>query len=282
MNKNNSEDNAVRVSEVNTMTLDEQKKVMLDILAFIDGVCRKNDIKYSVFGGTLIGAIRHKGFIPWDDDIDIILTKKNYDKLKRILDKERGRYKTLKYGDGGERFPFMKVIDTHTCLVEHRQDKFYPNYGVYVDIFCYYPAHDDVRERKKQYQKLKILVSLISRRKLDFKNESLKRNVLCAGKNLISKLLGYKRINELFDKTLNEYNGSKYVIHNWPAYGFGKEFQLSENINEYTDTEFENLTVMIFKNYDAILQTTFGDYMKLPPKSERVSRHNAKAWWREK
>ena len=109
------------------ITSKEQKQLQVLMLEFVDKICRKNNIKYSAIGGTLIGAIRHKGFIPWDDDIDIILTKNNYDKLKRILDKETGRYRTLKYGQGGECFSFTKLIDTNTHLMEKRQLNYNPN-----------------------------------------------------------------------------------------------------------------------------------------------------------
>ena len=63
------------------ITIDEQKKILIKILAYVDNICRKNNIKYSLIGGSLIGAIRHNGFIPWDDDIDIILMPKEYKKL---------------------------------------------------------------------------------------------------------------------------------------------------------------------------------------------------------
>ena len=79
------------------MTEKECKKVMLDILDYIDKICRKNNIKYSLFCGSLIGAIRHKGIIPWDDDIDIILLKEEYDKLVKILEKENAYYKIISY-----------------------------------------------------------------------------------------------------------------------------------------------------------------------------------------
>lgn len=263
------------------ITQQEQKTIMLNILGHIDRICRDNSIKYSLIGGSLIGVVRHKGYIPWDDDIDIVLTKENYGKLKKILDQETGRYQTLKYGHGGERYIFTKFVDTYTCLIENRQKKYDPNYGIYIDIFCYYPTSDNVKKRKSQYRKIALLESLIARRKLDFKNESIKQNILCAGKNIVSRIIGYKRIRKCFMKVLNRYNDRKYLVSNWPAYGFEKEIQLTKNTEEYIDAEFEGLKVMIFKNYDDILRTTFGDYMKLPPESERTPKHNMKAWWRE-
>ena len=266
------------------ITIEEQKQIMLEMLKFIDEVCRKNGIEYSPIGGTLIGAIRHHGYIPWDDDIDIILTRDNYEKLKRILDKETGRYQTLKRGKGGERFNFLKLIDTWTEAREGAQvgDNLY--YGIYIDIFCYYSTAQNFKERQRHFKKIDLMVKLNARLKLDFKNKTLRQNVRQLVKNTASRLVGYKWINKRFDRVMNMYSDvmSDYVVSNWPIYGFEKEIQLRKNTEEYVDVKFENLTVRMFKNYDEILKTTFGDYMQLPPESERISKHNMAMWWREK
>ena len=263
------------------ITPEEQKQIMLDMLEFIDKTCRQNGIKYSLFAGSLIGAIRHQGYIPWDDDIDIVLTKENYTKLKTILDKGTGRYQTLKFGRGGEQFSFLKLVDTHTGLKEPSQAKPIPDYGIFIDIFCYYPAPNDAKLRKKHFKRVQLLVSLIARRKLSL-NASPKQNFLRLGKNTLSKILGYKHINKMFAKTMNRYKNTDYVMTSWPAYAYEKEIQLAKNTEDYIDAKFENLTVMIFKNYDAILSTTFGDYMQLPPPEARKPRHTLEMWWREK
>lgn len=264
------------------ISLPEQQKILLEMLRFLDRICRKNKIKYSLINASLIGAIRHQGFVPWDDDIDVVLTKENYDKLKKILDKETGRYQTLKQGKGGERYGFLKLIDTHTQALEKNRPKFNPNYGIYIDITCYYPTSDGKKEQSKQFRKLKLLFSLYLRRKIFFKEEPLSKIILCLGKNACSKILGYNRINRRYNKLLNKYSdGKKYVISNWPVYGFENEIQLAKNTEEYIDVKFEGVTVMVFKEYDEILKTIYGDYMKMPPKNKRVPKHNITAWWRE-
>lgn len=269
------------MAEKKMISLVEQQKILLEILRFLDKTCRKNKIKYSLVAASLIGAVRHQGFVPWDDDVDVVLTKENYEKLKKVLDKETGRYQALKPGKGGEKYGFMKLIDTQTHAYEKNRPKFDPNYGVYIDIFCYYPTSDDKKEQLKQFKKLKLMVSLYLRRKIFFKKEPLSKIIMCLGKNACSKILGYSRINHIYDKLLNQYSGTKHVIINWPVYGFENEIQLAKNTEEYIDAKFEDLTVMIFRDYDEILRTTYGDYMKLPPKSKRVPKHNVMAWWRE-
>ena len=260
---------------------DEQKQIMLKMLKFIDEKCRQNGISYSLIGGSLIGAIRHRGYIPWDDDIDIILDRENYAKLKNILDEETGRYQTLKANNKKRRFSFVKLIDTYTCLEEKTQQKYDPNYGIFIDIFCYIPTSDDAKERSAHFKRIRRLMNLCQRRKINFA-DPFYRNMLRFGKTTISKIIGRKRLNRMLDLELNRYTSdTKYVFGNWPVYSYEKEIQLKKNTEDYIDAKFEGLTVMIFKNYDAILRTTFGDYMKLPPKSERVPHHTAKMWWKE-
>lgn len=258
----------------------EQRQLMLDMLKYIDKICRDNKIRYSLIGGSLIGAIRHHGYIPWDDDIDIGLMRDDYYKLKRILDGETGIYQTLKFGSGGERFPFLKFVDTRTIAREPFQS--FSNYGVFVDIFCYYPVADNPKIRLKNFKKIDFLRHLFSRKKLDFGKRSFKSNVVQLYRNTISRLIGYKRLHKIYNGILDDskWIGSDYIVVDWPIAGYAKEIQLKKNTEEYIDTRFENLTVMIFKNYDEILRTTFDDYMQLPPKSKRTPKHNLEMWWK--
>lgn len=263
-----------------SITIEEQKRLMLDMLKYIDEICRKNNIKYSLIGGSLIGAIRHHGYIPWDDDIDIILTRSNYEKLKKILDKETGRYQTLKYGQGGKCFTFMKLIDTKTGVKECVQKEFNPNYGVFVDIFCFYYFANNERERKEQFKKAEFYRRMIARNKLNLRIRNPKRILSQLKRNIISKFYNQDRAQKNYAKIVNKYLNSNYVVNNWPIYGYEKEIILKKDTEDYIDVVFEDLRVMIFKNYDNILRVTYGDYMKLPPKSNRLPKHNIIAWWR--
>lgn len=269
--------------ECSEISSQEQKKLMLDMLKFVDGICRKNNIKYSLIGGSLIGAVRHHGFIPWDDDMDVILTKENYEKLKKILDKEKGRYQTLKNGEGGEYYTFTKLIDKKTQMREGRQRKFLPEYGVFLDLFCYCSTASDAEERKKHCKKIHILAWLMMcGGKSEFHLKTLPRDLVYFCKNmLLTNKVIYGLLQKIFYKTINQYHDSDYVISIFPAYGPQREIQLKKDTDEYIDVKFEDAKVMIFKNYDNILRTTYGDYMKLPPESERTPTHDVKAWWRD-
>jgi len=259
--------------------LNDQKRIMTDILKYFDSICRKNNIKYSLIGGSMIGAIRHKGIIPWDDDIDVILDKENYQKIINILSKDNNeKYKLLKYGTTKDYyFPYPKLVATDTYLIEDLCFKNCKEYGLFIDIFCY----NDMKKDKKIFKRIQLLNSLLSRKKLNFKKESLKQNFLRLNKNIISFLIGYKRLLKMKTKIEENNPDNKYVLSTWPVYAYEKEYQLQEDIKEYIDVAFETVNAMVFKNYDSILKTTFGNYMELPPEGERKV-HSLNAYWRDK
>ena len=264
--------------------LKEKKKIMIELLEYFDKVCRENDIKYSLIGGSLIGAIRHKGIIPWDDDIDVILSKSEYLKLIQILENMNdSRYKLLTINNcRGYNFPFPKLVDKRTFVVEPMLLNQIKEYGIFIDIFSYSNTSNSEKIRIKDFKKIKLLNSMMSRTKLYFKNDGFKQNFLRLNKNILSKIIGYRNIIKFLNNIYNKYNNvdTDYVVSNWPVYNINKEVQKSKNIIEYTDVEFENMKIMIFKNYDEILRTTFGDYMQLPPENQRKA-HGLIAYWRD-
>lgn len=263
----------------------KQKELLLDMLKYIDGICRKHNIKYSLIGGSLIGAVRHHGFIPWDDDVDIILTQENYQKLKDILDAETGIYQTPRNEKKNNGLGYFKLIDTRTQISEGKS-KFDPDYGIFIDISRYCQTSNNEKKRTKHFKQLKLLLKLatISKFKTSLHNKSFVKYIRqLAGKGFVS-IIGHKGMSRMYRRVSNKYYGnsdSKYVINCWPVYDIDKEIQLKKNTEEYIDVKFEDLTVMIFKNYDELLRTTFGDYMKLPPKPERKPKHELKAWWKD-
>lgn len=260
----------------------QQKELLLEMLKYLDKICRDNNINYSLIGGSLIGAVRHGGFIPWDDDIDIIMTKPNYEKFKTIAEKKTGRYRILKYQQGGKKFSFIKLIDTKTHLVEKGYD-YMKDYGIFVDIFCYFPTSNDKNEQLNHCRDIKKLRSTIICGKFNFSGKSFKDN----GKIILKKLFfmfgGYKILHKRFNKTCNRFANKEtgFVVSNWPTYAPEKEIQLAKNVEEYVNIRFEDMNAMAFKGYDNILRNTFGDYMKEPPKSQQEPRHDTIAWWRD-
>lgn len=265
------------------MTQKECKKTMLEILAYIDKICRDNNIKYSLFCGSLIGAIRHKGIIPWDDDIDIILVKEEYDKLIQILEKENSHYKLLTHDNNKSYYaPFTKLIDTRTII---KQDNMYDidNYGIFVDIFCYNNFPD--KGGKLTYKKIVFYKNLIGG--LMINDENIKDKLYVVRKLrkfVVKKILGSEFIIKRYNKLCNKYNHKKYnkLLSNWPeCYNpLKKEIAYKDEYIEYIDLEFDGIKAMATKEYDKVLKRYFGDYMTPPPKEKQIN-HGINAYWRD-
>ena len=121
--------------EIKYLSMDEIKSVELEILKYVHEFCEKNDIKYFINYGTLIGAVRHKGFIPWDDDIDICMFRKDYEKFIELFSKDEGKYKILSLESSDKYYNnFIKVIDSKTKIEDERNYKTYDS-GIFIDIF---------------------------------------------------------------------------------------------------------------------------------------------------
>ena len=267
------------------ITSEKQKELLTQMMKYIDKICRNNNIKYSLIGGTLIGAIRHHGFIPWDDDIDIILDCENYKRLVMALKEDNNKEYELFIPLEKKDYPFQfaKLINTKTVTKEEGMINDIPGYGLFVDIFCYVNVPNDLKERKAFYKQLKFLNNSLVRVPLSFKKPPLKKKVIRFCKNAINCIIGYKMFLKIDLKHINKYadNKTNYVMSNNPVYGYDKEVQKADDINEFIDVEFEGNKLMAFKHYDSILKTTFGDYMKLPPKEKRIN-HGLKVYWRDK
>lgn len=258
--------------------LNEQKKLMTEMLDYIHKICVKNNINYTLVGGSLIGAIRHKGIIPWDDDIDIGLTNKEFNKLIELLKTNKSKYKLLYIDSKNYLYPFAKLVDTSTVLIEKKILEI-DDYGVYVDIFEYNNFPNSKLIGWLHYQKIKFYKILLGRCSLK-KNEG---NLIKRGIGFIAKKIGIKKLLNKYNKLNRKYNKKNcdYLIINWTAYGLKNEIQKKEYFNKYKIVKFEGIRAMITNNYHEVLNTTFGDYMKLPPVEKRISHHNTDIYWKD-
>ena len=124
--------------QLKKMTFQEQRQCLVDMVEYIDQVCQKNDIKYSMMFGTLLGAVRHQGFIPWDDDIDLAVLRDDYNKMKKIFNESKDKRYIFLDNLVDQKYvsPWAKIIDTKTYILENGQRQS-DNYGMFIDIFPY-------------------------------------------------------------------------------------------------------------------------------------------------
>ena len=263
----------------------EIQKIAFEILKYVDKFCRKNNIKYSICGGTLLGAIRHKGFIPWDDDIDIMMPRNEYERFLKLMDneyKEGNKYKCLHYGKD---FPdyyytFAKVVDLDTHLEESTliNNK---DLGIFIDVFPVdgIPSKNPAKIAKKAHHYNRMIVHS-NMTKVD-------KTGISTGKYLIkkllitpyAKLLGRDYWLKKHEKYVKSFPLDKFEYGNLYSGSIGiKEMFPKKFFDEIIEVDFEGYKLLAIKEYTKYLEHTYGDYMTPPPPEKRVAPHNTKIY----
>lgn len=263
------------------INLEESKKIELDILSFVADFCDKNGLKYFLAYGTLIGAIRHKGFIPWDDDIDIWMPRDDYNKLMYIFqNSETDYYKLICPTDKNSYHPYVKVIDTRTIKLEESV-KYKNGYlGIDIDIFPLDGQPSDDGDYTKWYYKLQRYYRLYPCLILD-PCKKIKHMISVSIKKIISggKKHILKKTAQLHAKY--PYNESNFVgcvesCNNSEYNRYKKEW-----FEDVVEVEFENIVLKAPIGYDSILTKMYGNYMELPPKEKQITHHSNENFWLE-
>lgn len=262
--------------------LDEMKVIQLDVLSAIDSFCHDNNIRYSLACGSLLGAIRHKGYIPWDDDIDIYVLREDFNRLIEVFPETfKGRIKlaSLKRDSNWE-LAFAKAYDDNTVLIENTLRK--GNYGVGIDVFPIDEVPDDEKEWQR-YNKKRRLQQILFLEKCNplKKHQSILKN---AGKALIHIFFFFyprRKWAKNLDRLAQKNNGKGFKRCFECCQGlFQKNPFPKELFDDIVEVPFEDRKFKAFSNADLYLKNGFGDYMKLPPIEERVTHHYYKAYWK--
>ena len=261
----------------------ELREIQMDILSYIDQVCRDYKIKYSISYGTLLGAIRHKGYIPWDDDIDIMLTRDEYDRLIQVMtdlyNNGNTRYRLLTNNIDREFcYPFAKVVDEDTLMIEDAKGK--KDFGVYVDVFPIDSIPD--ANTDKMIRKIRLLYNILVMKSLMInKQRSLIKNIIIIFSQILLLPISNNFIINKIDVIARQSNRCKESKMACLVWGYGKKEIVPSFIHEqYIDIQFEDRVYMSIKDYHIYLTNLYGDYMKLPPIEKRVSTHTFQAFWK--
>lgn len=268
---------------MNKLTLKEIQQAELDIMIEFDKVARENGLKYALWAGTLIGAVRHHGFIPWDDDIDVTMPRPDYEKLIR-LNKEKKLWpdhlELCCFEDGTLDTPFLKIYDRRTTVIEQNYNKG-KTQSLWIDVFPVDGLPEDEKEIQKFYRKglflskLNVLVAANN----GFGKGRLKTLVKDIFLKPIAKLIGRRRIAEMQYK-----HGTKYPYETSPkcgmctwAYDGPGQALTKEEYETLVELPFEGHYFYAMSAWDKNLRGIFGDYMQLPPESERIT-HDLEAY----
>lgn len=267
------------------LNIEEVQQVALGVLSNIHQICEKQGLRYMLAYGTLIGSIRHKGFIPWDDDIDILMPRPDFDKLVNYYNThDTGPFKLMNI-DNSEGYPYFntRICDSRTYIDVANESPY--GMGVFVDV-C---AMDGLGNNKKnaikimsKSKKLCSLMFLATRKKF---HKGLTKGIIKLILKVPAFFLAHFLGRDYFVRQMNnllincDYDNSEYVgCLVWSTYKPEKEVLRKEWIEATVKTDFENKSFFISSYYDDILTQLYGDYMKLPPKKERIYHHLYKAY----
>lgn len=287
LSENDTEDFEQKLKESLKNVLDEQERknstlrklqlTELEILKELDRVCRKHNLRYYIVGGTLIGAVRHTGFIPWDDDIDVSMPRKDFNKLCKIAKEEFGEnyFLQTRKTDKNCYFYYAKLRKNGTYFGEDKFEHTELHKGIFMDIFPLDYIPDNKALQKLFFRGFSCLTGFVcSKEKTSeflYKNMSLPfivtfrlmqcilpKFLLLALRNLLTKLARMLSKKNL----LASFSG----FHGYPM-----EISPEKWWGEGCDIEFEGLTVRAPSEYKTLLTHMFGNYMELPPEEERIN-----------
>ncbi len=268
-----------QISELNK---DELKETYLGILEYIDNICRKYNIEYSIGCGTLLGAVRHGGFIPWDDDVDIVILRDEYEKLiKAIRDDSDEIYGVVTPNDKGYFYNFAKVTDKRTLLIEDNWPT-YEKIGVNIDLFPqdYLPEENPSSLVYKAWEYDKGLKFCLTDIAYAHKKRYMRLFKRLARFKEVGKMREYdewywkNKVQELVDNTKET---SKVACLTSPPMVIWDR----DLFDDYTDIKFENIVCRCVKDYKRMLEVQFGDYITLPPENQRYANHDFVAVWKD-
>lgn len=250
---------------------------LLDMLSWLHNFCVDNDIDYYVVGGTMIGAARHKGFIPWDDDIDVALPRPDYEKFIDLMKSVNGKYylETPYNSNSDYLYTYAKLYDTTTTLIENIKSKC--KRGLYIDVFPLDGLGSNDEDVDANFKKVDMLnMFLMTRTCMVNRERSLYKNVAILLSRLIPQfIVNDKKLSIRVDKLASSfgYNNSSYVANLMGAYR-KKEVMPKEFFGTPTLYPFENIEVYGVEQYDKFLIHLYKNWRELPPEDKRKGAHD--------
>lgn len=261
----------------------EYKKILIKTLEAFKLFCKENNLTYFACGGTAIGAVRHNGIIPWDDDIDVCMLRQDYDRMLSLRDKLSDTGYEIAYHDNYENYPipFAKFMDSNTSIWESKNIPFVE--GVFVDIFPLDTVDgltDFTRKNQKNY--IKYYQDYLASFMTYFLNDLF--GFIKGGRLGLIKswMLGFcvkrflkKRYYNKFihlDNDIRHINGD-FLLNYYTPYKLEKEVFPKEWFDHVVEFPFETTTIMLPSGYHNYLTQLFGNYMELPPVENRISHH---------
>ena len=268
----------------------EYKSICLNLLIKFDEVCNKYHLRYIIDSGTLLGAIRHKGFIPWDDDIDVSMPREDYEKLIELFSKDENLFGVYKLASLYNKYniykPYLNLIDDTTIACTNRKEKYY--HGIWIDIFPEdgYETKEEAFEVGRQIRKYMAIGRYPLWKPIKVKDEKgfknkVKRLLSNIYNDIFHNIHAAKRALIKADKLAKAQKPNDKVMFYFGKDNMNLDLAVMDYFNNRTLGDFEGHKFAIPVNFDAKLKQLYGDYMKLPPENERLI-HVTKAYHLDK
>lgn len=263
---------------------DARKKVWeveINILKEIDRICCRHNLQYFLVGGTLIGAIRHNGFIPWDDDIDICMLRKDFDIFLEIAKDELPKDIFLQDGinEKGYFDTIVRVRDSRTTGIVAKDLNVRCNNGIFVEIYPLDFVCSDEKKYKYQLKRVHFCQALLHLNAYGLeKNASFKDRLIHIAGKVIFAFTSPEQVFRKMQEYCRECDGrdSEFVDELMTKYTARYRY---DDVKETEYHVFEDTQFRIPRGYDNCLKTTFGDYMQLPPENKRYQHHNRAVYY---
>ncbi len=260
---------------------EEMKLIQLDILNQVANFCENNNIRYCLYGGSMLGAVRHKGYIPWDDDIDIAMPRPDYE---RFLNEFVSDNLSIMHWTKENKClcTYAKVYDNRTSLEENMN--FGQEYGVNIDVFPIDGLPQDDKKIKKVVKTNKALWGLaVCGMVRDISRRRLSKKIQITLMRVIYKVIPIRHyVTGLSIRKAQKYafdNSNKVAVLVW---GNGiKEVIFHDTATQYQKVDFEQYKFNIPQNYEDYLVSIYGDYMTPPSEAARKLNHNFTAYWKD-
>lgn len=258
----------------------ELKELQLKILKYVSRFCDENGIEYWLNAGTLLGAVRHKGYIPWDDDIDLGMTRTNYDKFIKSFRDETGRYSFhCVENDKQYCYPMGKVFDNNTILYELDKKSGY-KISVYIDIFVHDPIPDNNALTDKLYDRRDFYKHIRTLQKAKSHKGNVIRRLCVHGFGKLLNLIPTRFLAKAIASIGRKYRYSS-TLNYGSLVGDCRMVIHRDLIDKVIKMEFEGDLYSVPVGFDVLLSQVYGNYMQLPPIEKRVSIHTIEAYYIE-
>lgn len=263
-----------------SIDIEHYHRCCLIIADEIKRICEKHSIKYSLDGGSMLGAVRHKGFIPWDDDMDFSMLRDDYHRFLQVCETELGDKFELINSRTESSFPFnyTKIILKGTHIEESFCRETDTKNGIFVDIFPYDKLPVDENERAKLRKKAAFYKKILWLKKgygKCIKDESIKQKLKYFCAYALSVFFSYKNTKIKYEALLSPYESLPYDSCYLGTIDFPESFLQTLSYKncfaDYMEYEFCGRSYSGYKNYDLYLTEWYGNYMQLPPEEQRVN-----------